>query len=189
MNTVQIAELVGVLLNIAFVVLLIRETKWCWPFGIVGSFVQSFVVYESGYYSEALLYLFYAGIGFYGFAYWSKNAKQSFDIKHISWGNALLLLTGGLLLTLGLGYTMSKTNADKTYYDAFSTIFSIIATFLELYKYLIAWSLWIIINIYTIWLYQLKELNLLSIQMAIFTALSIYGLYSWTKKSKAQAQL
>jgi nicotinamide mononucleotide transporter len=186
MLIIQIVELISVLLNITFVILFIKEVKWCWLFGIIGSLTQSFVVFDSGYYSEALLYMFYAIMGVIGFVYWSKNEGKEFNIKRIPVLNALILLLVGIVSTYGLGLLMSKLKAEKVYLDAFSTVFGIIATFLEIYKYLIAWYCWIALNAYTIWLYQIKELNLLSIQMIVFTVLSIQGLVVWNAKVKAR---
>ena len=77
---------------------------------------------------------------------------------------------------------MSKTEASKPYYDALSTVFGVLATFLELYKYFVAWSFWVFINGYTIWLYGIKELNFMAFKMIIYTFLSIYGLIAWRKK-------
>ena len=64
-----------------------------------------------------------------------------------------------------------------------SSVFGVIATFLELYKYLVSWSFWIVINTYTIWLYDIKELDFLAIQMIIYTLLSIYGYSKWHKRT------
>lgn len=175
-------ELAGVILNLGFLVLYIREIRWSWLLGIGGSLLAAYVVYMNGYYSEALLYLFYAVMGVVGFQYWSARQTKAFRIARISTRNLALIIASGLVATLGLGYVMEQFKADKVYLDAFSTVFGIIATILEIYKYYIAWSFWIILNLYSIWLYQIKSLDLLSIQMILYTGMSIYGLVSWTRK-------
>lgn len=182
MTPILVIEFVSVLFDITFLVLLIKEQKKCWLFGIIGSLLGAYVIYHSGYYSESLLYLFYACVGCYGYYYWDQKAKIGFTIKRSSPTQITLLILGGILGTLGLGYLMSRTDASKPYYDALSTVFGVMATFLELYKYYVAWSFWVIINGYTIWLYGIKELNFLALKMVIYTVLSIYGLISWRKK-------
>ncbi len=177
-----ILEFFSVLFDITFLVLLIKEQKRCWIYGIIGSLLGAYVIYHSGYYSESLLYLFYACVGFYGYYYWELKSKAGFTIKRTTTTQITLLILGGILGTLGLGYLMSKTDASKPYYDALSTVFGVMATFLELYKYFVAWSFWIIINGYTIWLYGIKELNFMAFKMIIYTLLSIYGLVVWRKK-------
>ena len=77
---------------------------------------------------------------------------------------------------------MTKTDASKPYFDALSSVFGVIATFLELYKFLISWGFWIAINTYTIWLYEIRELNFLAFQMIVYTLLSIHGYRKWSAK-------
>lgn len=184
MNTLLVLEIIGVVFNIVFLLLLIAEMKLCWIFGILGSLLGSYVIYQSGYYSEALLYIFYAGVGVYGYIYWNKKSKSEFTIKRLRIPHIFLLITGGVITSLGLGYLMSKSDASKPYYDALSTVFGVMATFLELYKYIIAWGFWIVINGYSIWLYALKDLNFLTLQMALYFILSLFGLLKWKSQLK-----
>lgn len=100
----------------------------------------------------------------------------------MNWLTICKVLIGGVVASLGLGYLMSKTDASKPYFDALSSVFGVVATFLELYKYLISWIFWIFLNGYTVWLYELKELDFLAIQMILYTLLSVYGYYQWSKK-------
>lgn len=55
MKLMLIIELVSVLFDITFLVLLIKEQKRCWIYGIIGSLLGAYVIYHSGYYSESLL--------------------------------------------------------------------------------------------------------------------------------------
>ncbi|MGB0849633.1 MAG: nicotinamide riboside transporter PnuC [Bacteroidia bacterium] len=188
MDKLQTLEIISVLCNIAFLVLLTQEKKQCWMFGIIGSLLGAYVIYQSGYYSESILYVFYAIVGVYGYVYWDSKKDKEFRIKRSKVIDVIMIILAGGVGTLGLGYLMSKTDASKPYYDALSSVFGVIATFLELYKYFIAWGFWIVINAYTIWLYGIKELNFLAIQMLIYTVLSIYGFAIWYKKLSAKAQ-
>lgn len=182
MNELKIIELSSVLFNVLFLIFLTREQKICWIFGTIGSGIGAYIMIQSGYYSETLLYIFYAIMGIYGYVYWGKKESAPFEIKHMRILHLMGLIISGILLSLGLGYLMSKTDASRPYYDAISSIFGVIATFLELYKYVISWGFWIVLNAYTIWLYEVKELNFLALQMALYTLLSIYGLYRWKSK-------
>ncbi len=187
MSTILLVELASVFFNIIFLILLVKEKKQCWIWGIIGSLLGAYVLFQNNYYSETVLYIFYAAVGVYGYYYWEQQSSKTFQIKRTGIFQVVLFLIGGIAAALGLGYLMSHTDASKPYYDALSTVFGILATFLELYKYFVAWSFWIVINAYTIWLYELKELNFLAIQMIIYTALSIYGLFAWHSKIKKQA--
>ena len=182
MELLLVLELISVVLNILFLILLTKENKNCWLFGIVGSIIGAYIFYKTQLYSESILYLFYTAMGVYGYFVWSKKRNNAFQIKSVSLIHSIKWVFVASGFAIVLGYLMSKTNADKTYYDAFSTSFGIVATFLEIYKYLVAWYFWIAVNIFSIWLYGTKSLNFFAIQMIIYTALSIYGAYKWHKK-------
>ena len=177
-----ILELISVLLNVLFLVFFTLEKKISWVLGGIGSILGSFVFFHSKLYSESILYLFYAAIAVYGYVQWSKP-KRPIIIKRVSLKSTLSFLSLSVMVSVLLGLIMSKTDADKTYFDAATTGFSLVATFMEIYKYALAWYFWIGINLFSIWLYQMKELNLFTIQMVIFTLLSINGAYQWHKKT------
>jgi len=181
LDNLKIIELVSVIFNMIFLVLLTKENRVCWIFGIIGSLLGAWILYKNFYYSETLLYLFYAVIGYFAYIYWGINSSI-LTIRRMNWLTICKVLIGGVVASLGLGCLMSKTDASKPYFDALSSVFGVVATFLELYKYLISWIFWIFLNGYTVWLYELKELDFLAIQMILYTLLSVYGYYQWSKK-------
>ena len=182
MNNLLILEIISVLFNIVFLVLFTKEIKICWIFGILGSLLGALLFYYQKYYSESILYLFYTGIGIYAYIYWNVKTEDDLRIKKLRFIDGAMLFVGSAVAALGLGYVMSKTDADKPFLDALSTSFGVMATFLEIYKYLAAWLFWIGINAFTIWLYGIKELNFFAIQMIIYTLLSIRGYVLWNRK-------
>ncbi len=184
MSYLLILEVISVIFNILFLVFFTKENKVCWIFGILGSLLGAFVMYKSNLFSETILYLFYAFVGIYAYLHWHNKSTDTFKIRKSSVLHVFILVLSGFFIAAGLGFIMSKTKADKPYFDAISTVFGIIATFLEIYKHYIAWFFWIIINAYTVWLYQIKEINLFALQMVVYTILSIRGLVLWNKKLK-----
>lgn len=159
----------------------------CWWFGVAGSLTGAILFIKSNLYSESLLYFFYAFMGVWGWIVW--NAESGvFRIKGIAIAKHIMLILVGALSWIALGYGMSFTDADKPFYDAFSTVFSVIATFLEIYKILGAFIYWIIINAFSIWLYGSKELNYYLFLAAVYTAISIYGAIEWQRTYREQSK-
>ena len=181
MTTLLALEIGSFVFDLIFISLLIREIKWCWIFGIVGSLLGAFVLYKSLYYSESLLYIFYAVMGIYGWKVWNTQ-EVDFKISQLKTTHLLLTLVLGGIATYLLGYFMSRTNADRPFYDAFSSVFGVIATFLEINKILMAWIFWIVLNGFSIWLYGIKDLNFFTAKMIIYTGLSIWGYMQWRSK-------
>lgn len=180
MDWVKILEITSVGLNFIFLFLLIRESKWCWFFGLFGSLGSAVVMYHSQYFSESILYIFYVAMAVWGWYTWNQKNIE-LKIKKLPLKLSFIWVLVGVLFSGILGKIMHDfTQADKPYYDAFSTIFGIIATFLEIYKYIVAWVFWIALNVYTIWLYGTKNLDFLTFQMVIYSIFSIYGWRAWS---------
>lgn len=176
-----IIEIIATLLGLAFLILIILEKKISWFFGIAGSLLSIYLFYHQKLYAEAILYVYYVIIGVYGYYLWNQKNKA---LKVRQWPiiNHLVLIATSILLALGLGYLLkTNTDADKPYFDAFTTIFSFSASYLEAKKLLNGWIYWIIINGVTIWLYYTKELNYYGVLTIIYFLASFWGYYSWRK--------
>lgn len=179
-DMMQFWEWVAVALNVSFVVLIARNIIWGWLPGIMGSLISSWLFYQSLLYSECILYLFYAFFGLYGWWSWSRPQKQAIVRKNSPFHTTAIAiaLLGGLLLG-----TLVKTfsSAQLPMLDAFSTSFSFVATWLEAKKILRHWIYWIGINVFSIWLYSSRGLDILAMQMVLFSLLSIWGWFQWKK--------
>ena len=87
-----------------------------------------------------------------------------------------------IAVSIGLGaFFSSQTDAQKPYADAFSTIFSFFATYLEAKKVLSAWIYWFGLNAFSVWLYFARHLEVYSGLMVVYTVLSVIGYLQWRK--------
>lgn len=180
-------ELASVLLSIAFLVLLMRESIWCWPFGIVGSALGVFLFVAPGaevkLYSEAVLYTYYVWIGIYGWMRWKRKGKEESRIRAWSLKQHLQAFALGGILTPILGFVMDNIfQSNSPYLDAFTTVFSFIASYMQAEKIFTSWHFWIVINSITIGLYLSRGLNMYSGLMMVYLVLSFFGLYQWKKR-------
>ena len=183
MDPLLILEIFAVAMGVLFIILLIAENVWCWLFGILSSLAYIFLMYYSKLYSESILYVFYVGIGFYGWYQWSRVDEQKPEIKRTPIIKLIFMIMLGGLASYVLGsYFANNTDANRPYEDAGSTVFSLIASFMEAHKWLSAWIFWIIINAFSIWLYFDRSLNLSSFLMLIYFLLSLFGYIQWRKK-------
>ena len=182
-----VIEVVSVILSLAFLVLLMRENIWCWSFGIVSSLLGIYLFVQTKLYSEAILYLFYAVMGVYGWWVWNKKKGGSMPVVKWPVRRSLIGFSFGAALAVLLGwYFKTYSDAENPFVDATTTSFSFLATYLEAHKVLSAWVYWIVINAASIWLYQSRGLQIYSLLMIAYTALSVLGLYQWNKQFKSQ---
>ncbi|HAW19766.1 MAG TPA: hypothetical protein DCX14_06250 [Flavobacteriales bacterium] len=184
-------ELVSVLFSVFFLVLLMRQSIWCWPFGIVGSAlgVVLFVSPEAAVnlYSEAILYSYYVWIGIYGWIRWSSKSNEKIAIVFWSSKAHIIAIGLGLILAPALGYFMNTyTESNSPYIDAFTTVFSFIASYMQARKVMSSWHFWIVINAVSIGLYYSRDIYLYTGLMVVYFALSIVGLIQWKKDNSEE---
>jgi len=180
-------EIIAVFLNLIYLILLIKEHIACWFFGISGSIISIYIFYSIGLYSESILYIYYVVIGIYGYQLWKKkdSPEDNLKIKTISLKKHFLIIAFGILLAIVVGqYFKSHTDAVNPYLDAFTTIFSFIASFLEAKKILSSWLFWIVINTATVLLYFQQNLNYYLLLTIIYIVFSFIGYIDWKKKHK-----
>lgn len=175
--------------NLAYVVLLIRERILCWSFGIAGSLLSVLLFIDARLYSESVLYLFYAAMGCWGWLHWQRRGEQA-DHPVTLWrpavhGRAIVL---GAAAALGLGVAAQTfTDAERPLIDAATTVFSFIATYMQIHKILEAWVYWLILNLVSVWLYQDRGLDIYAVLMGVYGLLSIWGFYAWHRSRLAAA--
>jgi nicotinamide mononucleotide transporter len=175
-------------LNLVFIILLIRENIWCWLFGIIASIISVYLFLDAKLYSETLLYSVYIILGIYAWIHWQANSvKATMPIQYKKGDYHLVVIAIGVAVWFGLGYFFkTQTDSKLPWADAFSTSFAFVATYLEAKKILHHWLYWIVINIFSIWLYRARELNIMALMMLGFAVFSIVGFIIWTKKHRTE---
>lgn len=182
-------ELSAVVLNLAYLYFLIKEKIICWFFGISASLLSIFLFYRSGLYSEAILFVYYVLIGIYGYILWRRNEqhKDKLKIQVVSFEKHVYFITLGIGLAFLTGwYFNTYTAASAAYLDAFTTVFSFIASYLQARKILGNWIFWIIINGTTLILYLKKDLYYYTGLTVIYLIFSVVGYMAWRRQFKLE---
>lgn len=185
-------EIMAVIFGLAYLFFLIQEKRICWLFGIVSSLLSIVLFYQNKLYSEAILFSYYVIIGVYGYWLWSSKTKDDtpLQILNIPTQTLLISLVVGSLGALSLGwYFSSYSDADSPYFDAATTAFSFVASYLEVKKYVAAWLFWIAINGATIFLYLSKDLNIYTLLTFVYFVFSFVGFWNWRNKYRNKVAL
>lgn len=196
----SILEIGGVIFGLLYLIFMIYEKIICWIFGIIGSTLSIWLFYRTQLYSESILYVYYVAIGFYGWFSWSKKPKINNEIidLHVESNRLafsenkiehhLIAIVICTLLAIGLGWLFDNyTNAQNARLDAFTTIFSFYASFLEARKVVSAWIYWIILNGVTVYLYSQRELDIYALLTVVYFIASFIGYFQWRKKFRIQS--
>lgn len=187
-STALIVEVLATAANLVFVILLIRERIVCWPFGIAGSLLSIYLFIDARLYSEAFLYLFYVLFGIWGWVRWHRRLEEDDNPvsrwRYLVHGCAIIICSA---LAVAVGYgAWHFTDAERPFFDAFTTLFSFLATYLEVAKVLEAWVYWIVINVASIWLYHDRSLDIYALLIGLYAVLSVWGYISWRRAWLAQ---
>lgn len=189
-SQLSILEWAGVLCNLAFVVLVMRQKIIAWPIGILGSFLSVFYFLHSSINmpNEAFLYSFYVVMGVYGWVIWSKNIDARI-VTYPSTKHGLFVFTGFLLWAI-FTFISKAIGGSVPIADAFTTSFGLVATYLEAKKVLRSWWYWVVLNAFSIGLYIYKDSYIYAVQMVVFTTLSVIGYLAWKREfQKPQSQV
>lgn len=186
--TALILEILATSASLLYVILMVREKIACWLFGISSSLLSIYLFVEVRLYAEAVLYGFYAVMGVWGWMQWHRRMEHD-HVPVVRWRIALHLRAIALacLVALGLGYAMEHfSDAQRPVFNAFTAVFSVWGTFLEINKVLEAWLYWLIINVASVWLYHDRDLDIYAVLIGFYSALSIWGYWRWRRTYQAQ---
>ena len=196
MDPSRLIEIITVVLALLYVILIIRQNIWCWICGIVSSSLYIWSMIEAKIYLEAGLNFYYVLIGIYGWYLWTrkdassqKTSKKELPVSEWSISRHALNIGICIILSLILGkLSLHITDSPRPYFDAFITVFSFGATFMEARKILSTWFYWFIINGLSILLMIDRDLPWYALLSGITTLLCIKGYIDWKKSyQKSQA--
>lgn len=180
----KIIELISVACGLLYLLLIIRENNWCWPFGIASSLITVYLFFYHKLYLEAGLNAYYVLAGIYGWIFWTRNRNRDNKTPVRDWKPYLHIISigGSLLLTLFLGRIMHRyTDSPRPYIDAGMTVFSFVATYMEARKVLSGWYYWFVLNGVSVWLQYDRGLYLYAWLSAFMTVMCVKGYLEWKK--------
>ncbi len=188
-----VLEAVAVIAGILCVWLQTKEDIRAWPFGILSVILYVYIFHENYLYSDMILNAIYIILNIYGWWNWSRRkteVKSEVPVQTISSQGHIILVGIIIVATTIWGWNMEHfTRAQFVYYDAFTTVGSLVAQYLLAKKYLENWYVWIIVDLVAIPVYLAKGLHLTALLFGVYLALCIYGLLQWKKQLKPVASL
>ncbi|MEZ4460760.1 MAG: nicotinamide riboside transporter PnuC [bacterium] len=176
-------ELAATIMGVISVVLTVRQNIWCWPTGLVMVTLYIFVFYDARLYSDMVLQVIYIFMQVYGWYYWLRGAQnQAPEVRTLTqrerglWAVVAVLGIGGLGTAMG-----TYTDAALPYWDAATTVLSLVAQWLLGRKVLENWVIWIAVDVLAIGIYINRELYLTAGLYGLFLGLAATGLWTWIR--------
>jgi nicotinamide mononucleotide transporter len=182
LTPLKIIEALGAVFSIVYSLLLMREKKAGWIFGIVSSILGVILFYEKKIYAQSMISIYYAGIGLYGWYYWAKAEKRNEHIHKWTVKRHVQFIGVFAILSLICGYFFDQyTDSPSPYLDSYVTVFGFLASIKEARKILTSWLYWLVINSFSVWLYWGQNLDIWGALMILYAVICIPGYLSWLK--------
>ncbi len=171
------------------VILVVRQSIWCWPVGLIQVALYVFVFYGVHLYSDVILHMIYVVVQLYGWYHWLHGGKNHAElpVSNLSRRAVLSWIGCSIAGTIGWGFFMAEnTGAAFPYGDAFTTVTSLIAMWLQARKRIETWFFWIAVDVVAIPIYFMKGLYPTCGLYIVFLVLCIVGLISWQRSLREE---
>ncbi|NJM94049.1 MAG: nicotinamide mononucleotide transporter [Cytophagales bacterium] len=179
-------EAVAVVLALVYIALVQRQNSWCWLAALVSETMFIGLCLRAQLFAETFLHVFYWFMAIYGWWSW-RQPRHAVQIHTWPWHRHLVVCLSGGLLVLFLGHQLAlRTSAALPYLDSFTTVFSLITTYMVARKVLENWLYWIVVDLASAYLYANRALYLTAILNLIFTVIVVFGFMEWRRVWKTE---
>jgi nicotinamide mononucleotide transporter len=183
-------EAASVILGIAYSLLAVRRSRWCWVAGGLSSAILVYLFARARLPMQSALQLFYVAMSAYGFRSWVRHEKDADSIvtiwpvrAHLGAWVAILALSA-----LSSRWLAAETGAAWPFLDSMTTWASLIATWLVVRMKLENWLYWIAIDVVLTYLCVVQKLPFVGVLYATYLGISTVGFTTWLKTYRGQTR-
>jgi nicotinamide mononucleotide transporter len=177
-------EVAAALMGVAYILLATKESQWCWLFALLSTLIYTALFWQGQLPMQALLNFYYMGMAIYGFWLWRKHGLQTETLMISRWGlvQHVTFITVAILISALFSLYLQKTGQSQSpILDAYTTVFSVMNTWLMAKKILENWLYWVVIDAATTVLYVQTSFYATAVLFMLNTILAIAGFISWVK--------
>jgi len=184
-------EIAAALMGVAYILLAAKESQWCWLFAFFSTLVYTVLFWDGQLPMQALLNFYYMGMAIYGFWAWHQHGKQTdtLVISRWPWLWHAGFIASGVVVSALVTYYLQKTGQSQSpMLDAYTTVFSVMNTWLIARKVLENWLYWAVIDGAATMLYVQTGYYATAALFVLNTILAIVGFISWVRLYRQQTQ-
>lgn len=177
------AEVLGFVTGALCVWLVAQQSAWNWPIGIANNLVWILLFATAGLYADSGLQVVYIALALWGWSNWVRGADTgALPVTGTSAQEWVWLAGVGVLGTAALTVLLdTATSSTVPFWDAVTTVLSLLATWGQATKRWESWLLWIAADLIYIPLYLHKGLTLTALLYCGFLLLCVRGLVAWRR--------
>ncbi|MBJ7265954.1 nicotinamide mononucleotide transporter [Idiomarina abyssalis] len=176
-------ELTALVLALGYLVLAAHQRQWCWAAAAVSCTIYAVLFWQGRLYMESLLQTIYIALAGYGWWQWQRQqsaAKESPDGAKYPLRWHLIQWVWLVPLAALIAYLLSVyTDADAAWLDTYTTVFSLLATWLVTKKAYETWWYWLVIDSVYVYLYASKGFVATALLFVVYLILVVYAMWRW----------
>ncbi len=183
-------EIAAALIGVAYILLAAKESQWCWLFAFISTLIYTVLFWEGQLPMQALLNFYYMGMAVYGYWLWQKNGSfgQSLVISSWRWSQHVLFIIVGVGISALVTYYLESTGTSQSpMLDAYTTVFSVMNTWLIAKKIIQNWLYWVVIDTAAVVLYIETAYYATAALFVLNTILAVVGYLNWRKRYQQQS--
>ena len=178
-------EACGAVAGLACVGLLIRQSMWNWPLGIVYAAVSVYLFWQQHLYGPLALNGYFLAMNLYGWYVWRRRPADGDGPlvvtrtapRTMTWVLAVALL---VVVTLAVGFDQF-TASRFPFIDFPVTVLSVGAMWLQARKKLESWAFWFAVNVASVVLFVVSENYFYVLLYAIYVPMAVEGHVAWRR--------
>ena len=182
-------ETTAVILGVAYLVLAMRQSQWCWYAAFGSTAIFSWLFFDVSLVMESALNVYYLAMAVYGWMAWRNGSgdKPELPVQRWSLTNHALAIGGVVAISLISGWLLTNnTSAALPYLDSFTTWGAVLTTWMVTRKVLENWLYWVVIDAVAIYLYIDRGLYLTAVLTALYVVLAVGGYFMWLNAYREQ---
>jgi nicotinamide mononucleotide transporter len=185
-------ELAAVALALAYLLLAVKRSLWCWPCALISSAIYVVLLAEARLYMQAALNVFYVGMAVYGFVEWRRSRDGRGDVAIAGWrlGTHIAVVASVLIISALNGWWLaSNTDGALPYLDALVTWGSVVTTWMVARRVIENWLYWIVVDGIAAGVYFHQGLHPTGVLFLVYIGIVIRGYFVWLRESRASCTL
>jgi nicotinamide mononucleotide transporter len=182
------SEAASVLLALAYAVLAVRRSRWCWVTGGLSSAIMIYLFLHARLPMQAALQVYYVVISAYGWWHWTREEELqgALAVTTLPLSRHVAACIGvALFSALTAHWLASQTQSAWPFLDSLTTWGSLYATWLEARVKLENWLYWICIDSVLGFLFATQGLYFVALLSIVYLGVSAVGFVRWLKTYRA----
>lgn len=173
----MLLDLTGASLSLLSTYFFTQNKHCAWQIGIAAICLNIILYTQKGIYGHIFLEFIYFLVMIWGLLHWKKNPPTIYRMACNTW-----LWVGGttlIIFILYAGFLVHYTKSTIPYWDAITTILSLLAQTLMIYRVLMCWVIWFVVDALIAILQWQQQMPFHSLVTFLYLGLAVRGYVYW----------